>query len=122
LVYFRHISAATPNAMVQQGDFNTILIAHKHRGHQNPSRIPIIGFQSLPHRIRVSITQKEDLIERFAINSCISTICSTLTRVHLDHYPLLSDFQISEVRVITYIYVQPTKLGKCIDVIPGVKA
>jgi hypothetical protein len=105
------------------GDFNSILRAHEHRGHFNPARAPMEEFQlwtnnnyliHLPtadafftwRNGRDGIRSTKRRLDRCVCNQSwmnISTSvnCSTLTRNHSDHYPILLEFQLNNHKFST---------------------
>jgi len=105
------------------GDFNSILGAHEHRGHFNPTRGPMEEFQlwtNNNHLIhlptagslftwrngRDGIRSTERRLDICVSNQSwmdISTSvnCSTLTRNDSDHYPILLEFQLTNHNFLT---------------------
>jgi hypothetical protein len=102
------------------GDFNSILGSHEHRGNHIPANTPMADFHQwsdsnnyihLPTRGmnytwsngRRGLNHTEKRLDRSIctldfIDTCTSISCSTLTKTRSDHFPLLLDFQFSNVR------------------------
>jgi hypothetical protein len=102
------------------GDFNAIIGAHEHRGRFNPARLPMVEFQSwsdvfnlihLPTRGaefswangRRGNNYTEKRLDRALCNQAFIDLCSsltvsTLTKHKSDHYPLLLEFQTSNIK------------------------
>jgi hypothetical protein len=96
------------------GDFNTILGSHESRGNTSPARLPMQDFFNwsdsnnlfhLPTR-GVQFTwingRTERRLDRAICNqlwldSCVSIAVSSLTKIKSDHFPILLDFQTSNV-------------------------
>jgi len=102
------------------GDYNTITGAHEYRGSHNPARLPIEDFNNWSdsnHLIHIptrgsyftwangrkgsNFTEKRldrSICNNDWIDMCSSVSCTTLTKQKSNHYPILLEFHIQEIK------------------------
>lgn len=102
------------------GDFNTILGSHEYRGAHSPAKLPMADFAYWSDNLnllhlpitgcpftwsneREGVHHTEKMLDRVICNHswvdlCSNISCSTLTKIKSDHFPILFDFQMNNIR------------------------